>query len=244
VLDAARYGLGNEEVQLRGLFFGLDKEKASVSEIVDALKKTYCSSVGVEFTHVENPEEQVWLARRFEAEMNRSKDTLPAEDKKRILSLLQTSEEFDHFLHTKFRGPSAHSAAAAAAATNALRTPRCVVLTLWCACVCSTAVKRYGLEGCESMMTCMDTIFSKAAESSFDEARLAHAPRSSLPPRSHTSRLHCHVTRAYERTHVRSLSLSLSLNETGCDRDAAQRPTQLLDRHPPLSRLQDLRQGA
>jgi 2-oxoglutarate dehydrogenase complex dehydrogenase (E1) component-like enzyme len=30
-------------------------------------------------------------------------------------------------------------------------------------------VKRYGLEGCESMMACMDTIFSKAAESSFDE---------------------------------------------------------------------------
>jgi hypothetical protein len=107
VLDAARYGLGNEEVQLRGLFFGLDKEKASVSEIVDALKKTYCSSVGVEFTHVENPEEQTWLARRFEAAMGRatgSQNALPAEDKKRILNLLQTSEEFDHFLHTKFRG--------------------------------------------------------------------------------------------------------------------------------------------
>jgi 2-oxoglutarate dehydrogenase complex dehydrogenase (E1) component-like enzyme len=110
VLDAARYGLGNEEVQLRGLFFGLDKEKASVSEIVDALKKTYCSSVGVEFTHVENPEEQTWLARRFEAAMGRTatgataQNALPAEDKKRILNLLQTSEEFDHFLHTKFRG--------------------------------------------------------------------------------------------------------------------------------------------
>jgi hypothetical protein len=81
-----------------------------VSEIVDALKKTYCSSVGVEFTHVENPEEQTWLARRFEAAMGRTatgataQNALPAEDKKRILNLLQTSEEFDHFLHTKFRG--------------------------------------------------------------------------------------------------------------------------------------------
>lgn len=151
VLDAARYGLGNEEVQLRGLFFGLDKEKASVSEIVDALKKTYCSSVGVEFTHVENPEEQTWLARRFEAAMGRTatgataQNALPAEDKKRILNLLQTSEEFDHFLHTKFR-----------------------------------AVKRYGLEGCESMMACMDTIFSKAAESSFDEAVIAMPHRGRL----------------------------------------------------------------
>jgi 2-oxoglutarate dehydrogenase complex dehydrogenase (E1) component-like enzyme len=36
--------------------------------------------------------------------MGRAKGAMSGEDKKRILTLLQTSEEFDHFLHTKFRG--------------------------------------------------------------------------------------------------------------------------------------------
>ncbi len=43
-----------------------------------------------------------------------------------------------------------------------------------------TAVKRYGLEGAESMMPCMDTIFAKAAEYGFKETVIAMPHRGRL----------------------------------------------------------------
>ncbi len=50
------------------------------------------------------PEEQLWFARRFEEEMSKTRGKLSPQEQKRVFSLLQKSEEFDHFLHTKFRG--------------------------------------------------------------------------------------------------------------------------------------------
>ena len=39
---------------------------ATVNEILEILLKTYCSKIGVEFMHMEDPEEKSWVQQRIE----------------------------------------------------------------------------------------------------------------------------------------------------------------------------------
>src|SRR5262249_7786595 len=52
-------------IQLGGV---LGFTKATLREIVDALKNTYCGTIGVEFTHVQDPAQKAWLQRRIETD--------------------------------------------------------------------------------------------------------------------------------------------------------------------------------
>src|SRR5580704_4808418 len=45
-------------------------ERATLRQIVEHLGETYCSSIGVEFTHVEEPEPRLWLQERMESTRN------------------------------------------------------------------------------------------------------------------------------------------------------------------------------
>ena len=71
-------------------------------EIVARLKETYCRTIGVEFTFLENPEARRWLLESMESTCNRI--ALSAEDKLRILTKLTDAETFEQFLHTNFKG--------------------------------------------------------------------------------------------------------------------------------------------
>jgi 2-oxoglutarate dehydrogenase E1 component len=77
-------------------------EQMALRDIVAALRETYCRSVGVEYMHLQDPAERLWLQERMEPMRNRP--TLDRENRIRILNKLQQATLFDQFLHTTYVG--------------------------------------------------------------------------------------------------------------------------------------------
>jgi len=75
---------------------------ASLSEILETLRETYCRSIGVEFMHIQEPAERQWLIDRMEPRRNRP--DFSHEEKLRILRKLQEAAQFEAFLHRRFVG--------------------------------------------------------------------------------------------------------------------------------------------
>ncbi len=94
---------------------------ATVNEILDILHKTYCSKVGVEYMHMTDPDEKIWIQNRIEGKNKEISFT--EEGKKAILNRVLEAEGFEKYLHTKFVG-----------------------------------TKRFGLDGCESLVPAMEQI--------------------------------------------------------------------------------------
>ena len=81
--------------------------RASLRDIINILKQTYCRSIGVEFTHLQDPDERRWLQDRMEPVRNRP--DLNPEDKLRILEKLYQSALFEQFLHKTYLGQTRFS---------------------------------------------------------------------------------------------------------------------------------------
>jgi len=80
----------------------LSDHPMKLADIVEALRETYCSSIAVEFMHIQNKPMRRWLIQEMESVRNRPSF---GPDKKRIiLEDLLRSEEFEHFMHTAFIG--------------------------------------------------------------------------------------------------------------------------------------------
>lgn len=75
------------------------KAEASLEEVVAYLENTYCGRISVEITQLESMEEREWLADRFE---ELKKETFSPEERRQLARLMLESQEFDHFLGTKF----------------------------------------------------------------------------------------------------------------------------------------------
>jgi 2-oxoglutarate dehydrogenase E1 component len=83
LLDLQNFGLTQADFSRTfsaGNLLGLGQ--APLSQILDFLKSTYCGSVGVEFTHIEDPIAHEWLKVKIESE--RKKETITVEEKKWI----------------------------------------------------------------------------------------------------------------------------------------------------------------
>jgi 2-oxoglutarate dehydrogenase E1 component len=102
-LTLSEFGLSEEDLETEfsaGRSF--TPSQAPLSEIIRALRETYCTSVAVEFLHIQNKPIRRWLIQQMESTRNR-----PAFDtaKKRIiLEDLIMAEEFERFMHTAFIG--------------------------------------------------------------------------------------------------------------------------------------------
>jgi 2-oxoglutarate dehydrogenase E1 component len=80
----------------------ISKEKASLRDIVDTLKRIYCSSIGYEFMHIVNLEEKQWIQQRIE-----SNDGLPffeGDVKRHLLERLTAAEGLEKHLDSKYPG--------------------------------------------------------------------------------------------------------------------------------------------
>ncbi len=77
-------------------------ENMTLREIVQALRETYCGSVGAEYMHITEPTEKRWWQERLES--IRSKPSFSVEEKKHILDRLTAAEGLERFLHTKYVG--------------------------------------------------------------------------------------------------------------------------------------------
>ena len=89
----------NKKIYLNGY---LDRDYASVNEMISFLKKTYCSTIGVEYMHISNPVEKVWFRERMEKKEYQLNFT--QNGKKAILNKLIQAEGFEKFLAVKFLG--------------------------------------------------------------------------------------------------------------------------------------------
>ncbi|MEO5326485.1 2-oxoglutarate dehydrogenase E1 component [Mesorhizobium sp. CC13] len=80
----------------------LGLEYATIREMLEILKRTYCSTLGVEFMHISDPEEKAWIQARIEGPDKAIAFT--AEGKKAILSKLIEAEGFEQFIDVKYKG--------------------------------------------------------------------------------------------------------------------------------------------
>jgi len=80
----------------------LGLETATMREIVQVLRETYCGSIGVEFMHIQHPDEKAWIQQRIESIRNQTQFT--QKGKQAILERLIEAEEFERFLHVKYTG--------------------------------------------------------------------------------------------------------------------------------------------
>ncbi|MEW6704558.1 MAG: 2-oxoglutarate dehydrogenase E1 component [Pseudomonadota bacterium] len=77
-------------------------EQQTLREILQALRETYCGTIGAEFMHITEPVEKRWWQERLES--IRSKPNFSPEKKKHILGRLTASEGLERYLHTKYVG--------------------------------------------------------------------------------------------------------------------------------------------
>ena len=80
----------------------LGLEYATIPEMLEILKRTYCSTLGVEFMHISNPEEKSWIQHRIEGPDKGVEFT--EEGKKAILHKLIEAEGFEQFIDVKYKG--------------------------------------------------------------------------------------------------------------------------------------------
>jgi 2-oxoglutarate dehydrogenase E1 component len=103
-LDPAFYGLNSADQEtvfdVSNTFFG--KDKMSLRELLNALRETYCGTLGVEFMHTTNQEQKRWWQQKLESV--RSKPVFNGEQKKHILDRLTAAEGLERYLHTKYVG--------------------------------------------------------------------------------------------------------------------------------------------
>ncbi len=74
----------------------------TLREIVQALRDTYCGTLGAEFMYISDPAQKRWLQERLES--IRSKPSLSTDQKKRVLERLTAAEGLERYLHTKYVG--------------------------------------------------------------------------------------------------------------------------------------------
>jgi 2-oxoglutarate dehydrogenase E1 component len=102
-LDPATYGFGPADMD-RPIFIDhvLGRETASLREIVAILRETYCGPIGVEFMHIQDPDQKSWIQRRIEGAP--WKTAYDAAAKREILTHLTEAEGFEVFCQRKFVG--------------------------------------------------------------------------------------------------------------------------------------------
>ena len=76
------------------------KEYKKLRDVLSVLRDAYCRHIGVEYTHILEPEQQQWLQERIE--VRHEKPTVAQQ--KYILSRLNAAEAFETFLQTKYVG--------------------------------------------------------------------------------------------------------------------------------------------
>ena len=102
-LDPKTYGFAEADFD-RPIFIDrvLGREAATLREILSILKASYCGSVGVEFMHIQDPEQKAWIQRKIEGAPWAS--ALDAAGKRQILRQLTEAEGFEVYCARKYVG--------------------------------------------------------------------------------------------------------------------------------------------
>jgi 2-oxoglutarate dehydrogenase E1 component len=102
-LDPAFYGLTIWDLDREFITGGLGgKPRATLRDILDILRETYCGTIGVEYMFIQDTKQKAWLQERMEP--SRNQPPISNELRKQILRKLTAAEGLEKFLHTKFIG--------------------------------------------------------------------------------------------------------------------------------------------
>ena len=77
-------------------------ERASLREILQQLRETYCGTIGAEFMYISDPAQKRWIQSRLEAA--RGRPQLAPEVRRRLLERLTAAETLEKYLHTRYVG--------------------------------------------------------------------------------------------------------------------------------------------
>ena len=102
-LDPKTYGFADTDMD-RPIFIDnvLGLQVASMRQIVEIVKRTYCGTFALQYMHISNPEEAAWLKERIEGYGKEIQFT--KEGRKAILNKMVEAEGFEKFLHVKYMG--------------------------------------------------------------------------------------------------------------------------------------------
>lgn len=123
----------------------------TVGDVIRFLHSVYCSSTGVEYTHIADAAQQRWWREQFERTCEGGRPDLrlvpPRGDAARRASfeLLLTADRFEHALKTRF-----------------------------------PAAKRFGLEGCEALIPGVHALIARAAEHGLTSVEVGTSHRGRL----------------------------------------------------------------
>ncbi|NKB42109.1 MAG: multifunctional oxoglutarate decarboxylase/oxoglutarate dehydrogenase thiamine pyrophosphate-binding subunit/dihydrolipoyllysine-residue succinyltransferase subunit, partial [Ilumatobacter sp.] len=118
-LDPATYGLTIWDLDREFLTDGVGgTDKLTLGNLLGVLRDAYCRTVGVEYMHIQNTDEQKWVQDRVEA----AHREFHIDDKRRILERLNAAESFEKFLATKYVGTKRFGIEGAEAAIPILDT--------------------------------------------------------------------------------------------------------------------------
>ncbi|KPN64360.1 2-oxoglutarate dehydrogenase E1 component [Aliiroseovarius crassostreae] len=102
-LNPASYGFSDADMD-RPIFIDnvLGLEIASMRQIVEIVKRTYCGTFALQYMHISDPEQAAWLKERIEG--FDKEITFTREGRRAILNKLVEAEGFEKFLHVKYMG--------------------------------------------------------------------------------------------------------------------------------------------
>ena len=100
-LDPATYGLTIWDLDREFLTGGLaGRDRMLLGDILHVLRDAYCRSIGIEYMHIQDQDEQRWIQDQVEGVA----PDLPTDDQRHILERLNAAEAFEKFLGTKYVG--------------------------------------------------------------------------------------------------------------------------------------------
>ncbi|WP_298918944.1 2-oxoglutarate dehydrogenase E1 component [uncultured Algimonas sp.] len=102
-LDPETYEFGaadrDRDIFINGV---LGMEYATINQIMEIVQRTYCSTIGVQFMHISNPEEKSWIQERIEGPDKQVSFT--KEGRLAILQKMIEAESFEQLLHKRYPG--------------------------------------------------------------------------------------------------------------------------------------------
>ncbi|MBS0014589.1 MAG: 2-oxoglutarate dehydrogenase E1 component [Desulfobacterales bacterium] len=105
LLNPKAFGLDENDMQRRFYVPGRPEnlgKQMTLGELVRHLRQTYCRSVGVEYMHIQDPEERKWLREQMESTQNTP--GFSDDEKIQILRKLTEASGLEQFIHKKYLG--------------------------------------------------------------------------------------------------------------------------------------------
>jgi len=100
-LDPLHYGLTIWDLPRHFVADGLaGKDLATLDEILHILRDAYCRTLGVEYMHIQDPEQKRWIQQHMEGVSS----ALAPDEQRHILDRLNAAEVFERFLHSRYVG--------------------------------------------------------------------------------------------------------------------------------------------